>query len=105
MRAPISSIHLALAWPLLAAAMAAPAVAQPNCAPHAEAVADLAAVYGEHRHALMLEPDGTILEVYGVKGGSWSILRTGPDGIACIVAHGVGFTPVRDPLPNTDDPA
>ncbi len=79
--------------------MASPVAAQTPCGPHDGAVAMLASEYGEHRHAVMLDAAGAVVELFGADGGTWTILRTVPGGATCIVLFGAAFDPTRDPLP------
>ena len=62
-----------------------------NCAPRDSALAQLAEKWGETRRAVMLA-NGPIFEIYAAEdSGTWTILRTTPDGLSCIVASGVAY--------------
>ena len=62
-----------------------------NCAPRESALAQLAEKWGETRRSVMLA-NGRIFEVYAAeKSGTWTILRTTPDGFSCIVASGIAY--------------
>lgn len=64
---------------------------RPSCAPRASALAQLAEKWGETRRSVMLA-DGRVFEVYAAeKSGTWTILRTTPDGVSCVVASGVAY--------------
>ena len=68
-----------------------------NCAPRESALAQLAQKWGETRRSVMLA-NGRVFEVFAAdESGTWTILRTTPDGLSCIVASGIayeGTTPV-----------
>ena len=80
------------------------ASAQTNCGPHADVAQRLAAGYGEHRQAISLAADNTVMEVYAsLETGTWTIVVTRTDGVACLVAAGRGYeptpvTPLGEPL-------
>lgn len=69
-------------------ACALPAHAQQACAPRADIVAQLASAYGEHRVAAGLQSPGVIEVFASAETGTWTIIVTRPDGIACAVAAG-----------------
>jgi hypothetical protein len=85
--------------PLLFVAM--PAFAE-DCAPRDLIVSRLAEKYGETLVGTMLsQKRGQLVELYGnPETGTATIIATGPDGQACLVASGVGF--ITEP---TGDPA
>ena len=74
--------------------LAAPAAAQQlgPCAPRADAVAKLAAGYGEVQAGIGLGAGGrSVVELYVSESGSFTILVTQPNGLACIAAAGDGW--------------
>ena len=80
-------IRLALAF------AAFPAAALAECPLRAEQIAMLAEKYSERPIGAGMVADGaSVLEVYAAEDGSWTLLRTTPDGQACIVAFGQGWT-------------
>jgi hypothetical protein len=90
----------AAALPLLAAVALAPSPAAANpCFPRDELLALLAERYGEvpagaglsrgHLVELLARPDGA----------SWTVLVIRPDGVACPVAAGEGWTDLREATP------
>lgn len=62
-------------------------------APHAQAVANLgSAPWNERRVARALDADGNVLEFFANPDGeSWTILRTSPDGLSCVLTAGEGW--------------
>jgi hypothetical protein len=69
------------------------------CAERAVIVERLGRDYGESRQSLGVVAGRQVLEVFASEQtGSWTILLTGADGIACLVAVGEGFRRF-DPLP------
>jgi hypothetical protein len=85
---------------LILCATISPAVAQdPNCANVANALAGLAANYGEAPRVTALMTGGNMLIITAAPGGGWTALEIKPGGEACIVAAGEGFgtIPQGDP--------
>ncbi len=91
--------RLALAFALLAApALAQQAAQQPAqqpaqalsaCAPRADIIAQLQKKYGETRRGAGLQNRGAVTEVFASAAtGTWTIIVTRPDGVACAVAAG-----------------
>lgn len=91
---------------LSALALAAPAHAdQALCGTHDAIEAHVATGFGEARVTVALTETGLLLETYAsIETGTWSILRTTPDGITCIIGFGSAFEMVADPV-ITGDPA
>ncbi len=74
---------------------------RPNCAPRESALTQLAEKWGETRRSVMLARDA-VYETYAASTGTWTILRTTPGGLACIIASGVAY---EDEQPVRGDPA
>lgn len=71
----------------------APAIATAQggqlCAARADIVAQLEKKYGETRRAAGLQNRGSVTEIFASeKTGTWTIIVTRPDGVACAVAAG-----------------
>ena len=89
----------------LIAGMATAAQAQTHCDTRAVVVEKLGKVYGEVRRGGGLSGLTEIFEIWASEAtGSWTILKTTPNGIACIMAVGDGWhddagklTPIGDP--------
>ncbi len=62
--------------------------AQLNCDIRKSLLAKLDTGYGEQPVALGLASTGNVVELLISSGGSWTILITNPNGIACIAAVG-----------------
>ncbi len=92
---------------ILGMAMIGPpeAQAQMACGTRDSVVAKLGDKYGEIRHGGGLAGPTAIFEIWASEAtGTWTILKTMPDGSSCIMAVGDGwhddlpvFTPVGDP--------
>lgn len=87
---------LAVAVPFVVAPIVAavqPALAQgQRCAPRAQVVELLATRHAETRRAIGLTANQTVMELYASEAtGSWTLLVTLPNGLACLVAAGNGF--------------
>ena len=74
----------------------------PRCAPHADMLSVLAKQYGEAPQAIGIVKGNIVLEVLSSKAGSFTILVTQADGMACILAAGQDFEEVPDHLASLD---
>jgi hypothetical protein len=90
---------------LFGAASAQQPTAQQNCAMRDHVIEQLAVKYGEVRQSIGLAPNNGVFEVYASQETrSWTILVTGTNGMACIVASGQAFETLgRDTTPAGDD--
>lgn len=96
-----------LAFIVLAAIVAAtPAPAQeppaapqlPACGPRDGIVAALERKWGERRVGVGLQNRGSVTEVFAsAETGTWTILQTRPDGVACARAAGEGWVTETPP--------
>lgn len=86
---------------ILTAILALPAQAQ-QCAPLPDALAGLAAQYGEQPRVSGLTSGGSLMLVTAAENGGWSVLIVTPDGQACMAASGAAFE-VIDPEPSGVD--
>ena len=69
---------------------------QPPCNTRDSILADLASRYQEAPIAMGVTSSGGLIEVLSDgKGGTWSIIVSGPDGIACLIASGDGWRAVK----------
>lgn len=76
----------------LVAAIALPATAAPFCAPREQLVAKLEADYGERQTAMGLRGTSAIFEIWtSEEKGTWTVLMTRPDGMACPMAAGTDW--------------
>lgn len=81
---------------ILAAAWSVAAQAQQACAPRADIVAELQAKYGETRRGAGLQNRGSVTEVFAsAETGTWTIIVTRPDGVACMMAAGEAWLDER----------
>jgi hypothetical protein len=59
------------------------------CAPYGELRKALQGNYGENPVAFGVHADGSLMQVFASDAGdTWTVIRTSPDGISCIVADG-----------------
>lgn len=84
-----------LAFALMLAA--APAVAgNEDCADRAQVAAALAVGYGELPRSIGLDEAGNLMELFASPAtGTWTLLRTAPGGLTCLVASGGAYAEVR----------
>lgn len=95
-----------IAAAVLALASCQPAAAQSrNCAPRSVVVEKLAENYSETRQSVGLSASGAMVEVFASdETGSWTIIVTQPNGVACLVASGQSYERVDEDLPVDTDP-
>lgn len=90
---------------LLAAAVAAllPAGGHAQgraCAPHELIVERLASMFGEARIGMGLAADNAVLEIFAsAETGTWTIVVTRPGQGSCLVASGMSWEVLAEPLP------
>jgi hypothetical protein len=71
---------------------AAPAGAQMVCGKRADILRQLSEKYGETRRSMGLAQGQGVVELYASdETGSWTILMTNPQGVACMMAAGQAF--------------
>lgn len=86
--ATLTGAALLMATPLLAA----PALAQQNCAQRDQILDRLTSKYGESRQSIGLAPNTGVVEVFAsTETGTWTILMTTPNGVTCLIASGQAF--------------
>lgn len=85
-----NAIRLSVAAILLATTPIADAQTRSKaCGDRSKVIERLADKYGETLQSLGLHHNNGVLEVYASEDtGSWTILITRPDGVACLVASG-----------------
>jgi len=68
--------------------VSAPAVAQTACGERGVIADRLAQKFGESPTSIGLATNGSVIEVFASKDGTFTILVTSPDGKTCLVAAG-----------------
>lgn len=94
--APHAAAALCAAF-LAAAASAGPAgaqIARTPCGDRATVLRQLAAKYAEAPVSMGLTNTGAVLEVLTSDSGTWTVLVTTPQGVACLMAAGEHWEPV-----------
>lgn len=61
----------------------------------------LQSLHQEQRQAIGLTNGGDVVELLVAKDGSWTIIRTSPSGITCVVTAGEQWQPI-DTIPGKD---
>ncbi|HKK35295.1 MAG TPA: hypothetical protein VJ994_03300 [Paracoccaceae bacterium] len=98
----VPSSAAGLAAVLLAGVVAAPSAradlaGDAVCGERAAVVKRLRDAYGETRRGYGLQRGASVIEVYAsAETGSWTILVTTPDGVACLVAAGQSWAPTPE---------
>lgn len=93
---------------ILGMAAAAPPVQAQSmaCGARADIVASLDGKYGETRRGGGLSGTTAVIELYASeKTGTWTILRTGVNGLSCVLAVGEGWQADVKPVAAAGDPA
>jgi hypothetical protein len=67
------------------------------CLPRAALVEVLEQKYDEHLRMQALTTSGSLVEMFAAASGSWTIVVTRPDGMACPLASGQGVEMVVRP--------
>lgn len=83
--ATLAAITAALIWASEAAQAA-------TCEVRSEIIAELDADYGETPRGIGMSGQAVVEIWASVTTGTWTILRTTPDGVACALATGEGWT-------------
>jgi len=88
-------------------ALAAPASAQSMaCGLRADIVASLGGKFGETRYGGGLAGPSAIFGLFASEEtGTWTILRTGANGMSCVMAVGNGWQSDEAPVSAIGDPA
>ncbi len=87
-KAMLGGIFVGLAILATVAFGGGPAHAQSNCETRNSLIAKLDKGFGEQPIAIGLASTGNLLEVLISVHGTWTILITSPNGLACIAATG-----------------
>ena len=81
------------------------ASAQTLCGPRNGLITKLEKMYDESRAGIGVLGDSAVFEIWtSTKTGSWTMLVTRPDGVACIMAAGRDWQTLQDLQP-VGDPA
>lgn len=79
------------------------------CAPRDEIIKQLKVKHGETRQVVGLQRNFRVMETYAnPETGTWTIIVSNPNGVACLVAAGQAFEASATdaaPLASEDDPA
>ncbi len=94
---------LLLTLVMLTTLYSVPAAAQMACMARDSAIAKLSDTYGEARRGRGLIGLTAVIEIWASEAtGTWTILRTTPNGLTCIMAAGSNW---QDETIPTGDPA
>lgn len=113
-RAPLAGLLAATLLGTVPGLAPAPAAAQgatpaqgATCGARAEVVSRLKARYGETRRGYGLQRGQAVVEVYAsAETGSWTIIMSMPNGLACLVAAGENWAaPAAEASEPVGDPA
>ncbi len=97
------AIKSALIFAAFSVAFSFPASAQMACGNRSEVVAKLGGKYGEVRRGGGLSGSAAFFEIWASpETGTWTILKTSPGGISCIMAVGTGWQDDAGEAPKGD---
>lgn len=65
------------------------------CRPHAEVEAKLLSDFGERKLGHGISGDGTLVELFAGPSGTFTVVKTSPRGVACIVDFGESWQTLR----------
>lgn len=92
-------VRSAIALGLIAATPLAEAQTRSACAERGQVIERLAEKYGETLQSMGLHQNNGVVEVYASEDtGTWTILVTRPDGMACLLAAGQLWEGDAEPL-------
>jgi hypothetical protein len=101
----MTRMHFALSLGFLGLIPATHAMANPQCGPRDRVIAHLAEAYDETRRGIGLAANGTVMEIFAAKDGSWTVLVTTAEGLSCLLASGQGYEALTEELPARGAPA
>ncbi len=71
-----------------------------TCAAHEQVVATLTQKYGETRQSFGLTATNQLVEMFASRAsGTWTIIVTDTNGVACLIAAGDSFDRIADQVP------
>lgn len=91
-------MNLLLAGALLPFLAGTAAAQLARCEARADIVATLSDTFGEKQYAYGLLGPQAIIEVFVSQKGTWTMVLTGSDGTSCILAAGLGWETVPQPV-------
>lgn len=83
-------------------ALTVPAQAQSMCSQRKDLLKAITEKYNEVRVGIGMTGGSAVHELYVSKTGTYTIIVTRPDGMACVVAAGVGWSAVPIEKSGTD---
>lgn len=66
-----------------------------QCGERAVMVITLHDQFGETPRAMGIHDNGALVEMFASDAGTWTLIASGPDGMACVVATGGNFETIR----------
>jgi hypothetical protein len=68
----------------------------PACLPHEQAEERLHRTYNEKKIGHGISGDGNLIEVFMSSAGSFTVIKTSPTGVSCIVDFGEGWQSIDE---------
>jgi hypothetical protein len=65
--------------------------AAPACLPHGQVEGQLRHTYNEKKLGSGVSGDGNLIEIYMSSAGNFTVIKTSPAGVSCIVDFGEGW--------------
>ncbi|MGI9482043.1 MAG: hypothetical protein ACR2OR_06770 [Hyphomicrobiales bacterium] len=88
MKSKSTKLMIAAACGALYFSAAVPAMSMAACAPHGAVIKSLSGKYNETRKAYGLAGGKQMLEIFVSEKGTWTVVVTNLEGIACVIAVG-----------------
>ena len=70
--------------------------AAPACLPHQQVEDQLHRAYAEKKIGHGISGDGNLIEVFMSSAGSFTVIKTSPAGVSCIVDYGEGWQSIDE---------
>jgi hypothetical protein len=67
---------------------------QGTCLPHDQVAERLGQRFQEKRVGSGVSGDGTLVEIYMSATRSFTVIKTNPSGVSCVVDYGIGWQPI-----------
>ena len=100
MRRPLASATIVAAVLAAFLLVGAPAYGQAFCGPRDSVLTRLYLNYQEQPVAIGLSATGSIIEILVSDEGTWTVIRTSPNGITCVVTSGAHWRSVEQQAPS-----
>ena len=92
----LAAVSLVATLPTVASAQSPERRGTPACLPHEQAEQQLHRTYNEKKIGHGISGDGNLIEVFMSSAGSFTVIKTSPAGVSCIVDFGEGWQSIDE---------